>query len=94
MGSGADARTYVSGLIDLQQLDRALTLGDNVPFTVWTRRRKQIALLSTVKTTVTTQPRLKRVHWVQPKLGCGGVPLKAATRDPKMLAPCLCMVAQ
>jgi hypothetical protein len=46
---GTDAPFALS--IDRRQLDRALTLGDNVPFTVWTARGKQMAFLASVKTT-------------------------------------------
>ena len=38
-----------------------------------------------------------QIRWpyaIHPKLGCGGAPLKVATSASKILAPCLCMVAQ
>ena len=43
---------------------------------------------------VTTQPNFRQADWIQPKPGLGGVPLKMATSASKILAPCLCMVAQ
>lgn len=35
--------------LDRKQIDRVLTLGNKVPFTVWTQRGKQISLLATIK---------------------------------------------
>ncbi len=37
--------------LDREQIDRLLTLGDGVPFTVWTERGKQLSLSATITTT-------------------------------------------
>ena len=43
---------------------------------------------------VTTQAKFRYPCWIQPKQGWGVEPLKVATSESKILAPCLCIVAQ
>ena len=74
-------------------MDKLLRLVLKSEYAFWSLV-EQAGMTAELAPKVTTQAKFRHPCWIQPKQGWGVKPLKAATSDSKILAPCLCIVAQ